>query len=98
MHRLGRIVCLALLVGCARRQPAELARTTPWATARDHGRYVTLNGLGIFAITLARPRDVFRPHGTPPSTYTLRRARGLLAARYPRHVIHLPGFGFSHKR
>jgi len=57
MHRLGRIVCLALLVGCAHRQPAELARTTPWATARDHGRYVAVNGLRVFAITLGGGRD-----------------------------------------
>src|SRR2546425_307335 len=97
MHRLGRIVCLALLVGCARRQPAELARTTPWATARDHGRYVTVNGLGIFAITLGGGRDVLLLHGNPASTYSWRKVMGPLAARYRIHVIDLPGFGFSDK-
>src|SRR2546427_5073862 len=97
MHRLGRIVCLGLLVGCARRQPVELARTTPWATARDHGRYVTVNGLGVFAITLGSGRDVVLLHGNPASTYSWRKVMGPLAARYRVHAIDLPGFGFSDK-
>ena len=97
MRRFGWIVSLLLLVGCARRQPVELARTTPWATARDHGRYVTVNGLRVFAITLGSGRDVVLLHGNPASTYSWRKVMGPLAARYRVHAIDLPGFGFSDK-
>ena len=97
MRRLGPIVCLALLVGCAHPQPAELARTTAWSTARDRGRYVTVNGLRLFAITLGSGRDVVLLHGNPASTYSWRKVMGPLAARYRVHAIDLPGFGFSDK-
>ena len=86
VRRIGPIVCLALLVGCVHPQPAELARTAPWATARDHGRYVAVNGLRLFAIPL-----------NPASTYSWRKVMGPLAARYRVHAIDLPGFGFSDK-
>ena len=97
MRRLAAIVCLALLVGCARREPAELARTTSWAMARDQGRYVTVNGLKVFAITLGRGRDVVLLHGNPASAYSWRKVMGPLAGRYRVHAIDLPGFGFSDK-
>jgi pimeloyl-ACP methyl ester carboxylesterase len=97
VRRLGRVVCLALLVGCAHPQPAELARTTAWATARDHGHYVGVNGLRLFTITLGGGRDVVLLHGYPASTYSWRKVIEPLAARYRVHAIDLPGFGFSDK-
>src|SRR5690349_8996441 len=97
MPRFRAVLCLVVLVGCARPKPADLVRTATWTTARDQGRYVTVHDLRLFAITLGKGRDVVLLHGNPASTYSWRKVMGPLAARYRVHAIDLPGFGFSDK-
>ena len=77
--------------------PADLARTTSYELAREHGRFVPVAGLRMFAITEGDGRDVVLVHGNPSSTYSWRKVIEPLAARYRVHAIDLPGFGFSDK-
>jgi pimeloyl-ACP methyl ester carboxylesterase len=91
------ILGLALLVACGGVQPAELARTTPYALARNAGHFVTVDGLQIFTITAGSGRDVVLIHGNPSNTYTWRKVIAPLATRYRVHAIDLPGYGFSDK-
>jgi pimeloyl-ACP methyl ester carboxylesterase len=87
----------ATLAGCAGTPPAELARTTTYDLARTDGRFVTVAGQRLFAITEGAGRDVVLVHGNPASTYTWRKVIGPLATRYRVHAIDLPGYGFSDK-
>ena len=97
MRRFRPVLCLVLLVACTHPKPADLVRTAAWPTAREHGRYVTVHDLRLFAITLGKGRDVVLLHGNPASTYSWRKVMEPLAARYRVHAIDLPGFGFSDK-
>ncbi len=97
MRTLAVLVALATLAACAHPQPAELARTTPYALARSNGHYVTVDGLQIFAITAGQGRDVVLLHGNPSNTYTWRKVITPLATHYRVHAIDLPGYGFSDK-
>jgi pimeloyl-ACP methyl ester carboxylesterase len=91
------LCCLTLLAACAHPQPAELAQTTSYALAREHGRFVSVGGLHMFAITRGTGRDVVLLHGNPASTYSWRKVIEPLAARYRVHAVDLPGYGFSDK-
>ena len=97
MRRFRPVLWLVLLVACTHPKPADLVRTAAWPTAREHGRYVTVHDLRLFAITLGKGRDVVLLHGNPASTYSWRKVMEPLAARYRVHAIDLPGFGFSDK-
>jgi pimeloyl-ACP methyl ester carboxylesterase len=91
------VTALGLVAACARVPPAELARDTPFALAREHGRFVEVRGLRVFAITMGRGRDVVLIHGNGASTYSWRHALEPLATRYRVHALDLPGYGFSDK-
>jgi hypothetical protein len=91
------LLCLVSLAACTGVQPAELARTTPYALARTHGRFVSVDGMRVFAITAGTGRDVVLLHGNMASTYSWRNVIEPLAARYRMHAIDLPGYGFSDK-
>jgi len=98
VRKLGLLLCLtALIAACERARPAELAQATSYALARTNGRFVEVNGLRMFAITMGEGRDVVLIHGNPASTYAWRKVIEPLAARYRVHAIDLPGFGFSDK-
>src|SRR6266481_809240 len=97
MRPLRLLLAAVLLASCARLPPAELAATTPFGLARTQGRFVAVEGLRVFAITLSKGRDVVLLHGNPASTYSWRKVMEPLAARYRVHAIDLPGFGFSDK-
>jgi pimeloyl-ACP methyl ester carboxylesterase len=94
---LALVSLLVLVAACARPAPRELLATTPFALAREHGRFVSIGDLHVFAITLGQGRDVLLLHGNPSSTYTWRGVIEPLAKRYRVHAIDLPGFGFSDK-
>lgn len=96
MRALAVLAFLAL-AACGGARPSELARTAPDPVARAQGRFVTVDGLQLFAITLGEGRDVVLLHGNPASTYTWRKVLAPLAARYRVHAIDLPGYGFSDK-
>src|SRR5205809_7955635 len=97
MRPLRLLLAAAPLASCARLPPAELAATTPFGLARTRGRFVTVEGLRVFAITLGQGPDVVLLHGNPASTYSWRKVLEPLAARHRVHAIDLPGFGFSDK-
>jgi pimeloyl-ACP methyl ester carboxylesterase len=84
-------------LGCAHPSPKELARQTSYALARDHGRYVKVDRLELFAITRGEGRDIVLIHGDPANTYSWRKVIEPLAAHYRVHAIDLPGYGFSDK-
>jgi pimeloyl-ACP methyl ester carboxylesterase len=96
VHR-AVVIALALLAACSRVPPAELVRTTPFALARERGRFVDVRGLRVFAITIGDGRDVVLVHGNGSSTYSWRHVLEPLAARYRVHALDLPGYGFSDK-
>ena len=97
MRPLRLLLAAVLLASCARLPPAELAATTPFGLARTRGRFVTVEGLRVFAITLGQGPDVVLLHGNPASTYSWRKVLEPLAARHRVHAIDLPGYGFSDK-
>ncbi len=98
MRPLRLLLAAVLLTACARHPPAELAATTPFGLARTQGRFVTVGGLRVFAITLGRGGpDVVLLHGNPASTYSWRKVQEPLAVRHRVHAIDLPGYGFSDK-
>lgn len=88
---------LTLLAACGGVPPAELARTTPYALAREDGHFAVVEGLHVFAITEGEGRDVVLIHGNPSNTYAWRKVIAPLATRYRVHAIDLPGYGFSDK-
>src|SRR5437870_13363480 len=92
-----RLLLAVLLTSCARLPPAARAATTPFGLARTRGRFVTVEGLRVFAITLGQGPDVVLLHGNPASTYSWRKVLEPLAARHRVHAIDLPGYGFSDK-
>ena len=65
--RSGLVTCLVLLLvpalGCRRPTTRELARTTTFELAREHGRFVEVDRMDLFAITLGSGRDVLLLHG-----------------------------------
>ena len=89
MRPLRLLLATALLASCARVPPAELAATTPFALARTQGRFVEVDGLRVFAITLGRGPDVVLLHGNPASTYSWRKVMEPLAGRHRVHAIDL---------
>jgi pimeloyl-ACP methyl ester carboxylesterase len=97
------IASLALIVFCVwlagrhRVLPAELAKTSSFQLAQDHGRFVAIQGLNIFAITMGAGRDVLLIHGDPASTWSWRKVMEPLSAQFRVHAIDLPGYGFSDK-
>src|SRR3989449_559837 len=97
MRPLRLLLAAVLLASCARLPPAELAATTPFGLARTQGRFVAVEGLRVFAITLGQGPDVVLLHGNPASTYSWRKVLEPLAARHRVHAIDLPGYGFSDK-
>ncbi|HYY06798.1 MAG TPA: alpha/beta fold hydrolase [Candidatus Limnocylindria bacterium] len=97
MRPLRLVLAAALLASCARLRPAELAATTPFELARTQGRFVEVEGLRVFAITLGAGPDVVLLHGNPASSYSWRKVLEPLAARHRVHAIDLPGYGFSDK-
>jgi pimeloyl-ACP methyl ester carboxylesterase len=97
MRQMVLLLSLVLLTACSGEPPAELARTTPFQLAREHGRFVTVNGMRIFAITMGQGRNVVLIHGHPASTYTWRKVIEPLAGHYRVDAIDLPGYGFSDK-
>jgi pimeloyl-ACP methyl ester carboxylesterase len=90
------LLLLPLLPGCPP-SPSELASQTSWDLARERGRFVEVQALQMFAITLGQGRDVVLLHGDPDSARTWKRVIGPLAEHYRVHAIDLPGFGFSDK-
>src|SRR2546427_8478977 len=97
MRPLRLLLAAALLRPGARPRPAELAAPPPLGLARTQGRFVAVEGLRVFAITLGQGPDVVLLHGTPASTYSWRKVLEPLAARHRVHAIDLPGYGFSDK-
>jgi pimeloyl-ACP methyl ester carboxylesterase len=97
---LAGVLVLALvlpLAACRGPRPQDLAAGTPWDLARSHGRYVTVDGLRLFAITMGSGHDVVLVHGDGASAYTWRYVIEPLASRFRVHAIDLPGYGFSDK-
>src|SRR5437870_12596070 len=92
-----RLLLAVLLTSCARLPPAELAATTPFGLARTRGRFVTVEGLRVFAITLGQGPDVVLLHGHPASTYSSRKVLEPLAAPHRPPALDLPGPGLPHK-
>jgi pimeloyl-ACP methyl ester carboxylesterase len=97
MRKLIVIAATVLAAACGRPTPLELARTTTFELAREHGRHVEIDGLQLFAITLGTGRDVLLLHGNPASTYSWRKVIEPLAEHFRVHAIDLPGYGFSDK-
>jgi pimeloyl-ACP methyl ester carboxylesterase len=99
MHRFATlIIAVALLIGgCHGSEPADLLETTTFELARDHGRYVRVDRLNLFAITLGEGPDLILLHGNPASTYSWRFVIEPLAEDFRVHAFDLPGFGFSDK-
>jgi pimeloyl-ACP methyl ester carboxylesterase len=95
---LGTLIGLTLLASaCSPADPAELLRESSWELAREHGRFVQVNGLELFAIADGSGSDIVLVHGMIDSTFTWRLVVPLLAPHYRVHVVDLPGFGFSDK-
>ena len=100
---LALIAFLALIASCVwlagrhRLSPAELAKTSSFPLAQDHGRFVTIQGLNMFAITMGAGREVLLIHGNPASTWSWRKVMEPLSAQFRVHAIDLPGYGFSDK-
>jgi pimeloyl-ACP methyl ester carboxylesterase len=89
---------LALLAfACAHPRPKDLAASTTFSLAREHGRYVDVGGLDLFEISLGAGRDLVLLHGNAASTYAWRKVIEPLAAHFHVHALDLPGFGFSDK-
>jgi len=92
------LIGTALLASaCGPADPTELARDNPWELAREHGRFVPVRDLEMFAITVGSGRDIVLVHGTIDSTFTWRSVVSWLEPYYRVHVVDLPGFGFSDK-
>lgn len=87
----------ALLCACGQPTPRELAATTSYRLARDHGRYRAADGLQLFSIEVGSGPEVVLLHGNPTSTYTWREIVRPLAQRYRVYAFDFPGFGFSDK-
>jgi 2-hydroxymuconate-semialdehyde hydrolase len=99
-HRIPLSLLVAstlLLSACGPADPTELARESPWEDAREHGRFVTVQGLEMFAITVGSGRDIVLVHGMIDSSFTWREVVSLLEPYYRVHAVDLPGFGFSDK-
>jgi pimeloyl-ACP methyl ester carboxylesterase len=99
MHRFATLViAVALFVGgCHGPEPADLLETTTFELARDHGRYVRVDRMNLFAITRGEGPDLILLHGNPASTYSWRFVIEPLAEDFRVHAFDLPGFGFSDK-
>ncbi len=85
------------LFACSPAEPEQLLADSPWTLAREEGRFVSVNGLQIFAITQGAGADIVLVHGMLDSTYTWRHVLPTLAESFRVHAIDLPGFGFSEK-
>jgi pimeloyl-ACP methyl ester carboxylesterase len=99
-HRftLAALIGSALLASaCSPADPTELARENSWDLAREHGRFVPVNDLEMFAIAVGSGPDVVLVHGMIDSTFTWRLLVPLLEPHYRVHLVDLPGFGFSDK-
>jgi len=90
-------ISLLFLAACARPDHREIAASTTFALARDHGRFVEVNGLDTFAIVRGEGPDILLLHGNPASTYSWRHLIEPLARNHRVHAIDLPGYGFSEK-
>lgn len=84
-------------LACSPIDSEQLRAQSPWALAREQGRFVSVNGLQMFAITQGEGPDVVLVHGMIDSTYTWRHVLPTLAENFRVHAIDLPGFGFSEK-
>jgi pimeloyl-ACP methyl ester carboxylesterase len=91
------LAACAFALACGPADPAELAQNSPWQLAREGGRFVPVNDLQLFAITVGSGPDVVLVHGMIDSTATWRSVVPLLEPSYRVHVVDLPGFGFSDK-
>jgi len=85
------------LLACSPADPEQLLAQSPWALAREDGRFVRVGGLRMFAITRGVGPDVVLVHGMLDSTYTWRHVLPTLAEGFRVHAIDLPGFGLSEK-
>ena len=90
-------IALLLLAGCTAPTPKDVAATSDFALAREHGRFLAIGGIETFAITVGEGPDIVLLHGSPLSTYSWRHLIPNLAERYRVHAIDLPGYGFSEK-
>ena len=99
MYRFAALIFAVpfLVGGCHRPEPADLLDTTTFELARDHGRYVRVDRMNLFAITLGEGPDLILLHGNPASTYSWRFVIEPLAEDFRVHAFDLPGFGFSDK-
>jgi pimeloyl-ACP methyl ester carboxylesterase len=93
----GALLGLSLLAACGRVPPADLIHTTPWELARSRGRFVSVDQMSLFEITLGQGPDLVLIHGNASSSYTWRKIIEPLATRYRVHALDLPGFGMSAK-
>jgi len=95
--RIAALLCCLWLAACSRVAPAELAKTESYPLAQEHGGFVTVDALQMFAITMGSGRDVVLIHGDPSSTWSWRKVMAPLSEHFRVHAIDLPGFGFSDK-
>jgi pimeloyl-ACP methyl ester carboxylesterase len=91
------VALLPLIVGCGAPSPKEVAESSDYALAREHGRYVSIAGIDTFAITVGTGPDIVLIHGNPSSTYSWRHFIPALAEQHRVHALDLPGYGFSAK-
>jgi pimeloyl-ACP methyl ester carboxylesterase len=100
MRSRAALLCLlaaGLLAACSPADPKQLAAASPWDAAREHGRFLHVGDLDVFAVSLGAGPDVVLVHGMLDSSFTWRLVAPALAEHHRVHVVDLPGFGFSSK-